>query len=148
MVGKKGAATLQEQKKERRLGRDLQLAAADDEEREAASAAAPWGMSRSLLAAGVLLPTLLAVGAALYQSGLYESVQGVNIAEVFREVEAKVTELGPWGYVLFAAIYILAEVHGCGVRGGGQNIWVGGLGYLHWHARTGIHPHVFSLLSF
>lgn len=26
------------------------------------------------------------------------------------QVEAKVSELGPWGYVLFAAVYVAAEI--------------------------------------
>ncbi len=78
------------------------------------------GVSKSLLAAGVLLPVLLALGVALYQSGVLTAAVGggagqggvPNLAEAFKAVEAKVTELGPWGYALFAGIYILAEVSG------------------------------------
>ena len=56
----------------------------------------------------LFLPT--AICAALYQSGALHDIQGVNVADLFTRVEAKVTELGPWGYVLFATIYIVAEV--------------------------------------
>ena len=56
------------------------------------------------------LPLFIAICAALYQSGGLHYIQGVNVAEVFQKVEGKITELGPWGYVLFAVIYILAEV--------------------------------------
>lgn len=66
--------------------------------------------NKTLLALGIVLPTLLAICAALYQSGGLHHVQGINVADVFQQVEAKITELGPWGYVLFSVIYIVAEI--------------------------------------
>lgn len=125
LVKKKGGATLrpEERKKTGVFSRGRRTDLRVVEEAEVDEEAAAGGVNKALLAAGVILPTLLAVGVALYQSGAYSSIQGVNIGEVFREVEEKVTELGPWGYALFAGIYILAEVRyglGPSVRGVGD----------------------------
>jgi hypothetical protein len=56
-----------------------------------------------------------------------DAFQHLNVGEIFLEVEAKVKELGPRGYVLFAVIYVLAEVGREGGRGGGREGGKGGL---------------------
>lgn len=96
LVKRKGGATLpppQQPRPQRRRGETgvARRGAEEDDGLEVEEAeAGAGGVSKGLLAAGILLPTLLAVGVALYQSGAYSSVQGINIGEVFREVEAKV----------------------------------------------------------